>query len=98
MQKEDALREGLMLVASSKIAMLGTIDEQGYPNVKALIKMENEGLKRIWFTTNKSSKRVSQLMRNPKSCVYFVDLDQRRGLMLTGTTHIITDSQSKRRF
>ena len=52
MQKEEAIRAALALANRSGIAMLGTNGDNGYPNIKAMIKMENEGLNRIWFSTN----------------------------------------------
>lgn len=97
MQKEEAIGEARALVGRSNIAMLGTNGEDGYPNIKAMIKMENEGLNRIWFSTNTSSKRVSQLIRNSKACVYFVDFEQWKGLMLVGDVEVLQDMESKQR-
>jgi general stress protein 26 len=97
MQKDEAKGQGLALVNSAKIAMLGTNGDDGYPNIKAMIKVENEGLKRIWFSTNTSSKRVAQLLRDPKACVYFVDFDQWKGLMLVGTVEVLQDAESRER-
>jgi general stress protein 26 len=97
MQKEEAIREALALANRSGIAMLGTNGANGYPNIKAMIKMENEGLNRIWFSTNTSSKRTSQLARNSKACVYFVDFEQWMGLMLVGDVEVLQDRESKQR-
>ncbi|TET98092.1 MAG: general stress protein 26, partial [Candidatus Stahlbacteria bacterium] len=87
----------LSLVNRSTIAMLGTNGDEGYPNIRAMIKMENEGLKTIWFSTNTSSRKIPQLKKNPKACVYFVDFDKWIGLMLVGTTEIRKDQQSRER-
>jgi len=97
MQKEEAVKEALALVNSCGIAMLGSNGEDGYPNIKAMIKTENEGLKRVWFSTNTSSRRVSQLARDPKTCVYFVDFEQWKGLMLVGDIEVLQDIESKQR-
>jgi general stress protein 26 len=97
MQQQEAVQHGLELVSRSKIAMLGSNADDGYPNVKAMIKMENEGLQTIWFSTNTSSKRVSQLVMNPKACVYFVDFDQWMGLMLVGDVEVLQDAESRQR-
>ena len=97
MQKEEAIREALTLANRSEIAMLGTNGDNGYPNIKAMIKMENEGLNRIWFSTNTSSKRVGQLVRNSKTCVYFVDFEQWMGLMLVGDVELLQDMESRQR-
>jgi len=70
MEKQEAINQGLELVNRSTIAMLGTNGEDGFPNIKAMLKMENEGLKKIWFSTNTSSKRVEQIKKKSKSmCV-----------------------------
>ena len=62
-----------------------------------MIKRENEGLKTVWFSTNTSSKRVPKIMKNPKTCVYFVDFAQWKGLMLVGTMEVLQDPESKKR-
>jgi general stress protein 26 len=97
MQKEEAIREALALASRSDIAMLGTNGDNGYPNIKAMIKMENEGLNRIWFSTNTSSKRVGQLIRNSKACFYFVDFEQWMGLILVGDVEVLQDMESRQR-
>ena len=97
MQKEEAIREALAIASRSGIAMLGTNGDKGYPNIKAMIKMENEGLNRIWLSTNTSSKRVNQLVRNSKACIYFVDFEQWMGLMLVGEVEVLQDRESRQR-
>ncbi len=97
MQKEEAIREALALANRSGIAMLGTNGDNGYPNIKAMIKMENEGLNRIWLSTNTSSKRAGQLLRDSKACVYFVDFEQWMGLMLVGEAEVLQDMESRQR-
>jgi general stress protein 26 len=97
MQKEEAIREALALANRSGIAMLGTNSDNGYPNIKAMLKMENEGLNRIWFSTNTSSKRVGQLVQNSKACVYFVDFEQWMGCMLVGDVEVLQDMESRQR-
>jgi general stress protein 26 len=97
MSKDEALREALALADRSQIIMLGTHGDDGTPNIKAMIKMENEGLNRIWLSTNTSSRRVGQLARNPKASVYFVDFDQWMGLMLAGDVEVLHDPESKKR-
>jgi len=97
MQKEEARKKALSLANLSNIAMLGTNGDKDYPNVKAMIKMENEDLKIVWFSTNTSSKRITQLNRDSKTYVYFVDFDQWEGLMLVGNIEVLQDIESKKR-
>lgn len=97
MKKEEAMEKGLELANRSEIAMLGTNADKSHPHIRGMIKMENEGLKKIWFSTNTSSKKVEQLSKNPKACIYFVDFDKWMGLMLVGTCKILQDPESKQR-
>lgn len=97
MGKEEALEQSLDLVNRSQIAILGTNGEDGYPNMRAMIKAENEGLKTIWFSTNTSSRKVPQLKKSSKACVYFVDFEKWMGLMLIGSAQILQDKKSRER-
>lgn len=97
MKSEEAIEKGLVLANRSDIALLGTIGPEGYPNIRAMIKMENEGLKTIWFTTNTSSRKIPQLQNNPKVSVYFVDFEKWMGLMLVGSITILQDAESRKR-
>ena len=98
MEKEEAMLKAETLVDRSKIALLGTNGDAGYPQIKAMLVPDHEGMKRIWFSTNTSSRRVGQLLRDPKACVYFVDFQIWQGLMLVGTMEVLQDMESRRRF
>lgn len=98
MNQEEGKKNGLRLVNKSKIAMLGTNGEDGYPNIKALLKAKNEGLIKIWFSTNTSSKKVKQLRKNNKACLYFVNKIFFEGLMLVGDVEIHNDIETKKNF
>ena len=59
-------------IRKQKVAFICSIDENGFPNVKAMLKPRKiEGLKGFYFSTNTSSMRVKQYMNNPKACIYF---------------------------
>ena len=80
-----------------KIAFLGSVDGEGFPNVKAMLQpRKREGIKVFYFTTNTSSMRVAQFQANPKACVYFCDQRFFRGVLLRGTGEVLTDEESKR--
>lgn len=79
-----------------KIAFIASVDEQGYPNIKAMLQpRKREGIKVFYFSTNTSSMRVRQYMNDPKACVYFCDSRFFRGAMLRGTMEVLTDAESK---
>jgi general stress protein 26 len=96
MDKQEAMSEGLQLVERSKICLLGTNGEDGFPNIKAVMNAKHEGMNKIWFSTNTSSRRVQQLKKDNRACVYYVDDQDFQGLMLTGTMQILQDPKSRR--
>lgn len=85
------------LIDKQKTAYLGSVNGEGYPNVKAMLApRKREGLKTFYLTTNTSSKRVADFIKNPKACLYFADTRFFRGLMLVGTVEVMTDAETKR--
>ena len=97
MHREMAMKESLALVERCAIALVGSNGPDGFPNIKAMIKMETEGLNTVWFSTNTSSRRVARFRADPRASVYFVDYDRWAGLLLTGTMEVLDDPASRRR-
>ena len=60
---EDIKKLALELVDACAIGELCDVDEDGKPQIKAMFKTKNEGIKTFWFCTNTSSKRVQELIR-----------------------------------
>ena len=84
------------MIDKLKIAFLGSVDEEGFPNVKAMLQpRKREGIKTIYLSTNTSSMRVAQFRENNRACMYFCDSRFYRGAMLRGTVEVLTDSASK---
>lgn len=77
-------------------AFVGSVDEQGYPNIKAMLQpRKRKGIKEFYFLTNTSSMRVKQFVNDAKACIYFCDRRFFRGVMLRGTMEVLTDIESK---
>ncbi|MBO4927501.1 MAG: pyridoxamine 5'-phosphate oxidase family protein [Clostridiales bacterium] len=59
-------------IRKQKVAFICSVDEAGFPNVKAMLKPRRMvGLQLFYFSTNTSSMRVKQYRDNPNACVYF---------------------------
>jgi general stress protein 26 len=85
------------IIDKANVVMLSSVDEDGYPNTKAMLPpREREGIKVIYLTTNTSSMRVRQYRVNPKACIYFCDKRFFRGVMLKGSIEVCEDAASKR--
>jgi general stress protein 26 len=84
------------MIDKQKVSFIGSIDSEGFPNVKAMLQPRKRvGVRTIYFSTNTSSMRVSQFKENNRACVYFCDSRFFRGVMLKGTMEVLTDSESK---
>ena len=84
------------LVDKQKVAFLGSVDREGFPNIKAMLQPRNrEGIRIFYFSTNTSSTRVSQFRENNRASIYFCDRRFFRGVMLKGTVEVLTDPASK---
>jgi general stress protein 26 len=95
MDKQEAIAEGLQLIERSKVCLLGTNGEDGFPNIKAMMNAKHEGINKIWLSTNTSSRRVQQLKKDNRACVYYVDDGDFKGLMLIGTVRILQDPEAR---
>jgi general stress protein 26 len=85
------------LIDKASVSIISSIDEDGFPNSKAMLPpRKREGIKHIFFTTNTSSMRVKQYTNNPKACVYFFDKRFYRGVMLRGAMKVLRDNASRR--
>ena len=84
------------IIDKQSTAFISSVDENGFPNTKAMLAPRKRvGIREFWFTTNTSSMRVTQLLKNEKSCIYFCDKRFFKGVMLKGKMEILTDQQSK---
>lgn len=84
------------LIDKQSVAFISSVDEEGYPNMKAMLPpRKREGIKQFYFTTNTHSKRVGQYKQNPKASIYFCDKRFYRGVMLKGTMEVLEDSENK---
>ncbi|MGE5628047.1 MAG: pyridoxamine 5'-phosphate oxidase family protein [Solirubrobacterales bacterium] len=84
------------LIDKAGNSFIGSVDENGFPNMKAMLPpRKRDGIKYFYFTTNTSSIRVGQYKENPKASIYFYDKRFFRGVMLLGTMEVLEDSESK---
>lgn len=90
-------REIWELREKSPVAFVGSVNAEGFPQIKGMLVFEHGDLKTQYFSTNTSSKRVKQFLENPKACVYYCDetTDKYKGALFTGTIEVCTDHETK---
>ena len=98
MDIRQVVEKSVELVNRSNVGMLGTINEKGYPQIKAMMKTRSSGIKEFWFCSNTGSKTVQRIGTNPKSSLYFVDQESFEGLLLTGVSSISYDDAKREEF
>jgi len=95
---KDTIKTALSVIERSSKAIIGSVDADGYPNIKAMLKpREHDGVKTFYFTTNTSSMRVAQYRKDPKASVYFFDERFFQGVMLKGKMSVLTDAATKKK-
>lgn len=95
---KNLIKTALSVIERSGKTIIGSVDEDGYPNLKAMLRpREIKGIKTFYFTTNTSSMRVVQYIKNPKASIYFYDTRFFRGVMLTGKMEVLEDQKTKNR-
>ena len=82
---------------NARVAYVGSVNEQGFPQIKGMLVIEHESMKTHWFSTNTSSKRVSQFLKCPKASVYYCDDTEGKykGALFTGSMEVCTDRAAK---
>lgn len=90
-------REVGKLVSKRKICFIGSVDNEGAPNTKALLAPRKVlGIKTYYFSTNTSSEHVKQYRENPKASVYFYKTFLGyKGVLLKGTMEVLVDKEVK---
>ena len=85
------------LIDLSKTSIIGSVDEYGFPNIKAMLPPRlRKGLKEFYFTTNTSSMRVNQFVTQNKASIYFFDNITFKGVMLIGNMEVMKDEETKK--
>lgn len=85
-------------IRRQKVAFICSIDEAGFPTVKAMLRPRKiEDLRQFYFSTNTSSLRVRHYLRNPNASIYFYHkgLIRYTGVMLKGKMEVLTDQKTK---
>ncbi|MBD5463537.1 MAG: pyridoxamine 5'-phosphate oxidase family protein [Lachnospiraceae bacterium] len=85
-------------IQKQKVAFIASVDENGFPNMKAMFVPRKIEGNCFYFTTNTSSMRSQQYMKNPKASIYFFNKGRFRyeGIMLIGTMEVLQDDAVKK--
>lgn len=84
-------------IGKQKVSFISSVDEEGFPNMKAMFIPRKIDGNHFYFTTNLSAMRSQHYLTNPKASIYFYNKGRFRyeGVMQTGTMEVLTDSAIK---
>ena len=99
----EAKQQALALAERNPLVMmLGTVGQDGAPEIKAMVKMRNDGLGRFWFCSNTSARRTEVLRHDGRACLYAYEFTADaspvicRGVMLAGRVELSWDDDLRR--
>ena len=85
-------------IKKQTVAFIASVDEDGFPNMKAMLVPRKIDGDDFYFTTNTSSIRVKQYENNEKASIYFFNKGRFKyeGVMLIGNMKVLTDAETKK--
>ncbi|MCR4662195.1 MAG: pyridoxamine 5'-phosphate oxidase family protein [Clostridia bacterium] len=84
-------------ISKQKTAFIGSVNEDGFPVIRAMLAPRKIDNNDIYFTTNTSSNKIKQFTENDKSCLYFYKrgLFKYQGVCITGKMEVCLDQNTK---
>ena len=93
--KQEIIDDVRSLILDSPIVYVSSVNQEGFPNTKAMMNLKRDGIKTHYFSTNYATARIQQFMNNPKACIYFCKPGDFKGFMLVGTMEVMADRYHK---
>lgn len=62
-------------ISEQKTAFLASVNEEGYPVIRAMLAPRKITGNDLYFSTNTSSRKVAQYLNNNKACVCLTSLE-----------------------
>jgi general stress protein 26 len=83
------------IMTSARYCALITLDEEGRPRVRVMDPFAPEDNLTVWFGTNPKTRKVGQIMKDPRVTLYYLDKDASGYVMIHGTAGIVDDQKEK---
>ena len=87
----------LEFISQQKTAFIASVNEQGFPVIRAMLAPRKIDGNEIYFTTNTSSNKIKQYLANNKACIYFYKRGKFKyqGVSIIGKMEVCTDQETK---
>ncbi|MDT7830815.1 pyridoxamine 5'-phosphate oxidase family protein [Flavobacteriaceae bacterium S356] len=98
-QKEKGIKEiAREIMVASKNCALITVDSSGVANARAMDPFLPEEDFTVWMATNPKSKKVQDILNNPKVTLYYFDKNDPGYVTIQGNATLINDADKKEKF
>ena len=92
----DDIRQDIReLRVNSGIAYVGSVNDEGYPQIKAMLVLEHDSLCTQYYSTNLGSRRAQQFLKRPEASVYCCSESEFKGALFTGRMEVCTDHETR---
>jgi len=86
------------IIIASKNCALITVDSLGVANARAMDPFLPEDDFTIWMATNPKSKKVKEIMVNPKVTLYYFDKEDSGYVTIQGIATLVNSQKEKEKF
>lgn len=95
MTPEQIKSAALEIIRKAEFTVLTTIDEEGYPESRAMINLREGGLL-PFFSTNTSSRKIGQIAKCPRGNAFFAANHEWKGVTLIGGLVLVNDDPTRK--
>ncbi|MXY31110.1 MAG: hypothetical protein F4179_09150 [Gammaproteobacteria bacterium] len=85
------------VVEGAAFASLATLDDEGYPAVRAMDPLPPDGNWVVWLATNPDSRKVEQLRARPRVALHYLAEGVPAYVTLIGRARLVDDPEMKAR-
>ena len=85
------------IMTEANTCALITLDDKGFPRVRAMDPFAPEDDLTVWFGTNSKSRKVDQIMNDPRVTLYYLAGDASGYVTLHGVAKLIDDPEEKKK-
>jgi general stress protein 26 len=86
------------IIANSQSCALITIGEDDSPRARAMDPFPIEENFTVWFGTNPKSRKVSQIQKDPRVTLYYINKDISGYVVISGTAELVTNQTLKNKY
>jgi general stress protein 26 len=93
----EVLAAAREVIARAGLCSLVTLDEAGAPQARAMDPFPPEADFTLWLGTHRSTRKVSQIRRDPRVAVHWLDAAGPGQVTLIGTAEVVEDAGERAR-